>query len=605
MDPTTQFFSRLRKLAVTLETETAKLQQDYESRNAEDSDGEKAARAMRAYHELNSDVRDLTEQVRGQLAEEEARGKEVRDFIKACRVTEKRLAQDVHTLKTHWEKYGYQAPRDTQKASEAEGEEEAGEGNDSAEEKEGSQEEDDDNGENPSSPPPKSQLKFSGDVLQTPKLSDFGLSDLHMRRVLAGVKWSSEVPPMPQMSFPQPSLDTPAPPMPLTPKCALRMDEEELRTPQMSDFGISEHTMSLYNDFTMNLLRKDGDRKPQDAPPPPLTSGTEGLPINTLKLDTPEPPALCTPGLKIRKTNAAHSSSAVQVSSDLGSPCRTHVERSTPEVPVFQSSYVNQLFSMNKRSALQNEAVSRRQAEDDGHTFDLPTPQNGAAGPKPRWEYNVPDVSLMELPPMPRLESALGQSLISKNAKQLQMSEQEKLVKDASVSGLNLDLDLDGPTQEFSLRTPRIRMNYQDPSTPEMPELSSVTQDICKLVSQTQQKKTKTESVESLVRPGSDPHSALSRAASLPDVSEKEFQSLPSYLRQMSLSGLNAAVRSINRFIKEHRGEVTELQTEELKSVIGVGTTAPVYFLCLVELKRLHHVGEFRNTSVYRLTEAI
>uniref|UniRef100_A0A672IX23 Spindle and kinetochore associated complex subunit 3 n=1 Tax=Salarias fasciatus TaxID=181472 RepID=A0A672IX23_SALFA len=394
MDPTTQFFSRLRKLAVTLETETAKLQQDYESRNAEDSVCPVS----------------LQEQVRGQLAEEEARGKEVRDFIKACRVTEKRLAQDVHTLKTHWEKYGYQAPRDTQKASEAEGEEEAGEGNDSAEEKEGSQEEDDDNGENPSSPPPKSQLKFSGDVLQTPKLSDFGLSDLHMRRVLAGVKWSSEVPPMPQMSFPQPSLDTPAPPMPLTPKCALRMDEEELRTPQMSDFGISEHTMSLYNDFTMNLLRKDA-----------------------LKLDTPEPPALCTPGLKIRKTNAAHSSSAVQVSSDLGSPCRTHVERSTPEVPVFQSSYVNQLFSMNK----------------------------------PRWEYN----QLF-------YESCV---CLQKNAKQLQMSEQEKLVKDASVSGLNLDLDLDGPTQEFSLRTPRIRMNYQDPSTPEMPELSSVTQDICKV----------------------------------------------------------------------------------------------------------------------------
>uniref|UniRef100_A0A672IXP0 Spindle and kinetochore associated complex subunit 3 n=1 Tax=Salarias fasciatus TaxID=181472 RepID=A0A672IXP0_SALFA len=457
MDPTTQFFSRLRKLAVTLETETAKLQQDYESRNAEDSVCPVS----------------LQEQVRGQLAEEEARGKEVRDFIKACRVTEKRLAQDVHTLKTHWEKYGYQAPRDTciheaislqlfsTKCEEAEGEEEAGEGNDSAEEKEGSQEEDDDNGENPSSPPPKSQLKFSGDVLQTPKLSDFGLSDLHMRRVLAGVKWSSEVPPMPQMSFPQPSLDTPAPPMPLTPKCALRMDEEELRTPQMSDFGISEHTMSLYNDFTMNLLRKDGFcfLSLHVSLPPQETTGP-------LKLDTPEPPALCTPGLKIRKTNAAHSSSAVQVSSDLGSPCRTHVERSTPEVPLESFS-----FHPVKRSALQNEAVSRRQAEDDGHTFDLPTPQNGAAGPKPRWEYNVPDVSLMELPPMPRLESALGQSLIS----------QEKLVKDASVSGLNLDLDLDGPTQEFSLRTPRIRMNYQDPSTPEMPELSSVTQDICKV----------------------------------------------------------------------------------------------------------------------------
>lgn len=42
-------------------------------------------------------------------------------------------------------------------------------------------------------------------------------------------------------------------------------------------------------------------------------------------------------------------------------------------------------------------------------------------------------------------------------------------------------LELDGPTQEFSLGTPRIRMDYQEPSTPEMPDLSSVTQDICKV----------------------------------------------------------------------------------------------------------------------------
>lgn len=42
-------------------------------------------------------------------------------------------------------------------------------------------------------------------------------------------------------------------------------------------------------------------------------------------------------------------------------------------------------------------------------------------------------------------------------------------------------LELDGRTQEFNLGTPRLRADLEDPSTPEMPDLSSITQDICKV----------------------------------------------------------------------------------------------------------------------------
>lgn len=42
-------------------------------------------------------------------------------------------------------------------------------------------------------------------------------------------------------------------------------------------------------------------------------------------------------------------------------------------------------------------------------------------------------------------------------------------------------LDLDGQTQEFNLGTPRLRTDLEEPSTPEMPDLSSITQDICKV----------------------------------------------------------------------------------------------------------------------------
>lgn len=108
--------------------------------------------------------------------------------------------------------------------------------------------------------PPKPELPNT-DVLRTPQLSDFGLSDLQLKRALAGGEWCSEVPSMPKMNLPQPLFKGSAP-SPITPKCALRMDDYELQTPQMHDFGITEHTMCLNNDFTMNLFKQKSE-KPQ------------------------------------------------------------------------------------------------------------------------------------------------------------------------------------------------------------------------------------------------------------------------------------------------------------------------------------------------------
>lgn len=38
MDPTSRFFNKLRKLAVTLESETARLQHTFDNRNKDDDD---------------------------------------------------------------------------------------------------------------------------------------------------------------------------------------------------------------------------------------------------------------------------------------------------------------------------------------------------------------------------------------------------------------------------------------------------------------------------------------------------------------------------------------------------------------------------------------
>lgn len=56
-------------------------------------------------------------------------------------------------------------------------------------------------------------------------------------------------------------------------------------------------------------------------------------------------------------------------------------------------------------------------------------------------------------------------------------SEHESVTKEPTVRSL----EIDGPTQEFNFGTPRLRKDFEVPNTPEMPYLSSVTQDICKV----------------------------------------------------------------------------------------------------------------------------
>ncbi|MEQ2198546.1 hypothetical protein XENOCAPTIV_014387 [Xenoophorus captivus] len=117
------------------------------------------------------------------------------------------------------------------------------------------------------------------------------------------------------------------------------------------------------------------------------------------------------------------------------------------------------------------------QSDGDSHIFQLQmSPCSAINNSKPAWEYDVPEIAFRgvedkKMPEMPNLESFLGNSLQTRYGRSL------KVGKDTTINSVVLD----EPTQEFSYGTPRIRTNYLEPSTPEMPDLSSVTQDICKV----------------------------------------------------------------------------------------------------------------------------
>lgn len=99
------------------------------------------------------------------------------------------------------------------------------------------------------------------DQLQTPKLSDFGLSALQFQRVFNETEPSLDAAPVPTVALsPPPFVMNMHAPQPKTPKCSLRM-EEDAPTPRLEDFGISENTMCWNNDFTMDLFNKKPQKK--------------------------------------------------------------------------------------------------------------------------------------------------------------------------------------------------------------------------------------------------------------------------------------------------------------------------------------------------------
>ncbi|KAM3607681.1 uncharacterized protein V6R79_011703 [Siganus canaliculatus] len=600
MDPVTQYFNELKKLSVTLETETKKLQQAFDSQLRNDPDGGKG---IRSSHGLNSDIEKLKPNARD----------DVISFIQACRLLQQKFSEDIQSVREQWEKYSHQASQGPRSPNIAEGQESESEEEEAADEsdvrsgEEGEVLQEESDGSDVSSAPKERPAVFA-DILRTPQLSDFGLSEMQLKRALAGEEWCAEVPPMPKMHLSNPALDTPSPPpilnkhspptMPVTPKCALRMDDDELQTPRMQSFSISEHTMCLLNDFTINLFQKTVEKSPRptlDIPGPPAISVIASCQAKADKLESPLPPVFCTPGFKIKKTTS-RSPPPGQSNGFPKSPDLPKNLSATPDPPAFQTPYLSQMVS-TKKSARHPEPVTKgTDADSDALQHQTP-PSNGTTSAKQSWKSCCPDILAMdenEMPEMPNFESVLGNSLHIRSAKNvIKTNEHEKVMREATVNRL----ELDGPTQEFSLGTPRLRKDFHLPSTPEMPDLSSVTQDICKLLSQARLKNTDAIAVHHKTRPEKEKNSSLSTAVTVPVVSKSEFQSLPSYLRQMTLQSLNQAIHNINKFITEGPGEKMEFQMEELRKITKVGTKTPVYILCLTELKRLKHVGGTKNTS--------
>ncbi|XP_016059019.1 PREDICTED: spindle and kinetochore-associated protein 3 [Miniopterus natalensis] len=296
MDPIRSFCTKLRSLAVTLDSETARLQRALEG---EDSDFE--GYAMRILHDLHSEVRTLKGNVSILLDKARLESQESTGFIKAAKVLMRKNSVDIIKIREFFQKYGYNpcAKKNTV------GEQEVLDSKPESTRDENLQKPDvKDDMSNPVVP----SSSVSEKIPCSPQLSDFGLE----RYLIL------QIPPNPPQSVnnqkEEANMLTPSSKQSLvkvlkTPKCSLNMDNFECVTPKLEHFGISEYTMCLNEDYTMGLKNvKNKSEEAVETEPVSSDSTTAGLVNQKLEKNdaeytkSPLAPTFCTPGLKIPST---------------------------------------------------------------------------------------------------------------------------------------------------------------------------------------------------------------------------------------------------------------------------------------------------------------
>ncbi|XP_072832084.1 spindle and kinetochore-associated protein 3 isoform X2 [Vicugna pacos] len=294
MDLIRSLCGRLRTLAVTLDSETARLQR---ALDGEDSDFEDYP--MRVLHDLHSEVRTLKDDVSTLLDKATLESQDSIGFIKATKVLMKKSSMDIMKIREFFQKYGYNPRAKTNSDEQAAIDSKA-----ESTKQEKAQKPDVEDDLSGSAVPSTS---VSGAPPRSPQLSDFGLERYMTARVLPG-------PPLAVAGRQEgPELVTPFSKQSLakTPGCALKMDDFECVTPKLEHFGVSEYTVCLNEDYTMGLESVRNKRE-EATETEPVTSdnffATPSLVTRPLEesdaecTQSPLAPTFCTPGLKVPST---------------------------------------------------------------------------------------------------------------------------------------------------------------------------------------------------------------------------------------------------------------------------------------------------------------
>nr|KAF6428455.1 spindle and kinetochore associated complex subunit 3 [Rousettus aegyptiacus] len=308
------FCGRLRALAVTLDSETARLQR---ALDGEDSDVE--VYPMRILHDLHSEVRTLKDDVSTLLDKASLESKESLCFIKAAKVLMKRNSADIMKIREVFQKYGYN-PR---AKSHSGGEQEADAAPESGGDATCPGPDTEDDALAPTAPRSCGpSMSVSSSPPSSPQLADFGLE----RYLVAAPAGRSH-------AEGREALTPPAPPSPAKVRetvCAPSADDFECVTPKLQHLSISRHSASLNPDLPVGPRSVEGESE-EAVETEPVSGGdacaTPGL-VNQRPgrngvrrhaaaclpdvtcAPSPSAPAFCTPGLRLPCSEGRASSAS-------------------------------------------------------------------------------------------------------------------------------------------------------------------------------------------------------------------------------------------------------------------------------------------------------
>lgn len=295
MDLIRSFHGKLRSLAVTLDSETVRLQR---ALNQEENDFEDYP--MRILHDLRSEVQILKDDVSILLDKARLESQETIDFIKATKLLMKKNSVDIMKIREFFQQYGY-SPRAKNNSVD---EQEVTDFKPEFTEPENIHKSD---VKDDLSDPAVPSTSVSEKSPRSPQLSDFGLERYMISQALPNpsqaVNNPKEEPKILTPSFKQSLVKVPE-----TPKCVLKMNDFECVTPKLEHFGISDYTMCLNEDYTMGLKNMKIKSDEAIETEPVITDNVIATPSFIIQqlgkndaeyTNSPLAPTFCTPGLKI------------------------------------------------------------------------------------------------------------------------------------------------------------------------------------------------------------------------------------------------------------------------------------------------------------------
>ncbi|XP_041114756.1 spindle and kinetochore-associated protein 3-like isoform X3 [Polyodon spathula] len=512
------------------------------------SDDYKEEGAMQVLHELHSEVQAIKGQVKTQVISNQSVENNASDFLRSCCVLKQRNTANLEKIKEYFQKYGYKplAGKTTVEIATNSNDEECMEDQENS----GSEEEEEDKERTSESLPcatPAEKPPAPQDPMRTPRLSDFGLSHYRFQNTWEVVKEKPEQPAVTQDSVGQGDLRAPT----FTESFPVLP-----KTPKcMLELDNEAFTPKMedfgINEYTMCLnddftIALINKNKPTK---PKSLVGVTGSQTNTGMNETHSKPTEPT----FRQHLAANDMTNSPVPPVFCTPGIKIYKNKLPTLPKSPEITVQKASDSTPEiptfeTPYLKKLVHQRNTENETKTL----PEKG--NPADRFSFEEP------CPPV--------------FSSRMFATEQVQLVTPLSLAAYD-----------------------HMPEAPERPELTAMTEGILK---------SKHDDLM-INKTGKENRSPLVHLAM---VSEKEFFTLPDYLRQIPLSEINTAIQKINKALeRKSNGNKLDpstylMEEKELWNIIEVGPQATIYLLCITELNRLEQVTSSGTGSAYRIIQS-